>query len=186
MVGIDCFSVGRLRETHGAIWQLTAIDVYSSYAWAELVICPNNNPTAAQTSKLARRVGLDLRDAGWKLERVLSDNGNEFRGRPFAATSSALRPATRAFTPGARRPTATSKRCTIRSLTNAGGQRSRATHATPVCAANSTPTCTSTTTTASTTAASPYAASPHTSSTMPAKWSLHEPNLPAHLRNGPH
>src|SRR5919109_418862 len=28
LVGIDCFYVGRLRGTNGAIWQLTAIDVY--------------------------------------------------------------------------------------------------------------------------------------------------------------
>src|SRR5918996_1587909 len=28
LVGIDCFYVGRLRDTNGAIWQLTAIDVY--------------------------------------------------------------------------------------------------------------------------------------------------------------
>src|SRR5215218_8448024 len=86
LVGIDCFYVGRLRGTSGAIWQLTAIDVYSSYAWAELVVCPNDNPTAAQTSRLARRVARDLQHAGWKLERVLSDNGNEFRGLPFGAT----------------------------------------------------------------------------------------------------
>jgi transposase InsO family protein len=86
LVGIDGFYVGRLRGTSGAIWQLTAIDVYSSYAWAELVICPHTNPTAAQTSRLARRVARDLRAAGWRLERVLSDNGNEFRGLAFAAT----------------------------------------------------------------------------------------------------
>jgi transposase InsO family protein len=85
LVGIDCFYLGRLRGTNGAILQLTAIDVCSSYAWAELVICPQNNPTAAQTSKLARRVARDLQAAGWKLERVLSDNGNEFRGLAFSA-----------------------------------------------------------------------------------------------------
>jgi transposase InsO family protein len=86
LVGIDCFYVGRLRGTKGAIWQLTAIDVCSSYAWAELVICPNNNPTAAQTSTLARRVARELKQAGWRLERVLSDNGNEFRSLAFPAT----------------------------------------------------------------------------------------------------
>jgi transposase InsO family protein len=86
LVGFDCFYVGRLRNTRGVIWQLTAIDVYSSYAWAELVICPTNNPAATQTSKLARRVARDLRAAGWQLERALSDNGNEFRGRSFGAT----------------------------------------------------------------------------------------------------
>jgi transposase InsO family protein len=85
LVGIDCFYVGRLRKTSGAIWQLTAIDVASSFAWAELVTCPNDNPTGAQTSKLARRVAGDLKAAGWRLERLLSDNGNEFKGE-FTAT----------------------------------------------------------------------------------------------------
>ena len=85
LVGIDCFYVGRLRKTEGAIWQLTAIDIASSYAWAELVICKQGNPTAAQASKLVRRVASELKAAGWKLERVLSDNGNEFRGETFQA-----------------------------------------------------------------------------------------------------
>jgi transposase InsO family protein len=86
LVGIDCFYVGRLKKTNGAIWQLTAIDIASSFAWAELVVCPSDNPTAKQTSKLARRVARDLKAAGWRLERVITDNGNEFRGLPFGAT----------------------------------------------------------------------------------------------------
>jgi transposase InsO family protein len=86
LVGIDCFYVGRLKGTNGAIWQLTAIDVASSFAWAELVVCPQDNPTAEQTSRLARRVARDLKAAGWRLERVLSENGNEFRGLPFGTT----------------------------------------------------------------------------------------------------
>ncbi|HZI91308.1 MAG TPA: helix-turn-helix domain-containing protein [Thermoleophilaceae bacterium] len=90
LVGIDCFFVGRLKGTNGALWQLTAIDICSSYAWAELVVCPNDNPTTEQTSKLARRVAQDLKAAGWRLERMLSDNGNEFRGLPFGATLSKL------------------------------------------------------------------------------------------------
>jgi transposase InsO family protein len=80
LVGIDCFYVGRLRGTEGAIWQLTAIDIASSFAWVDLVVCKHGNPTAAQTSKLARRVATDLKNAGWRLERLLSDNGNEFKG----------------------------------------------------------------------------------------------------------
>jgi len=83
LVGIDCFYVGRLRKTEGAIWQLTAIDVCSSYAWAELVICKQGNPTARQTSRFAHRVAKELSSAGWRLERFLSDNGNEFRGLEF-------------------------------------------------------------------------------------------------------
>jgi transposase InsO family protein len=83
LVGMDCFYVGRLSGTKGAVWQLTAIDVRSSYAWAELVTCPRGNPTGEQTSKLARRVAHELRAAGWRLERVLTDNGGEFRSRAF-------------------------------------------------------------------------------------------------------
>ena len=39
-----------------------------------------SNPSAEQTSRLARRVAAELGAAGWRLERVLSDNGNEFKG----------------------------------------------------------------------------------------------------------
>jgi transposase InsO family protein len=91
LVGIDCFYVGRLRGTQGAIWQLTAIDIASSYAWAELVICKQGNPTALQASKLARRVASELKAAGWRLERVLSDNGNEFRGPAFTSVLAELK-----------------------------------------------------------------------------------------------
>ena len=86
LVGFDCFYVGRLKGTDGAVWQLTAIDCYSSFAWAELVVCRNDNPSATQTSKLARRVAADLNKAGWQLERVLADNGNEYRGKRFHET----------------------------------------------------------------------------------------------------
>jgi transposase len=84
LIGIDCFFVGRLQGVKGSIWQLTAIDVASSFAWAELVICKEGkpaNPSSEQTSRLARRVAKDLRDAGWRVERFLSDNGNEFKGQ---------------------------------------------------------------------------------------------------------
>ena len=79
LVGVDCFFVGRLRGAKYPLWQVTAIDCYSSYAWADLVTCPAGQPVAAQTSKLARRVATDLARAGWKLERALTDNGNEFK-----------------------------------------------------------------------------------------------------------
>lgn len=90
LVGIDCFYVGRLRGTEGAIWQLTAIDIASSFAWVELVIAKQGNPTAKQTSKLARRVAADLNGARWRLERFLSDNGNEFKG-DFNQTTAKLK-----------------------------------------------------------------------------------------------
>ena len=90
LVGVDCFFVGRLTGTKGSVWQLTAIDVASSFAWAELVSCAQGNPTGAQTSKLARRVCSDLGRAGWRLERVLSDNGGEFRSAEFRSTLTEL------------------------------------------------------------------------------------------------
>jgi transposase len=90
LVGFDCFYLGRLKGTSGAVWQLTAIDCYSSFAWAELVVCPSDNPNATQTSRLARRVARELKRAGWRLERILCDNGNEFRGEPFQQAVAAL------------------------------------------------------------------------------------------------
>jgi len=36
LVGLDCFYVGRLSGTKGTVWQYTAIDVASGFAWAEL------------------------------------------------------------------------------------------------------------------------------------------------------
>jgi len=85
LVGIDCFFVGRLHGAKGPVWQVTAIDTYSSFAWADLVACPPAGPTIAHTSALAQRVARELQQAGWQLERVLTDNGNEFGRREFGA-----------------------------------------------------------------------------------------------------
>lgn len=90
LVGVDCFYVGRLRGTRDPVWQLTAIDIRSSFAWAELVSCPQTQPVGAQTSRLVRRVAADLARCGWRLERVLSDNGNEFKGA-FSTTLTSLK-----------------------------------------------------------------------------------------------
>jgi transposase InsO family protein len=90
LVGIDCFFVGRLSETKGAVWQITAIDTYSSYAWVDLVRAPATGVQAEHTIPLARRVARELATAGWQLERVLSDNGNEFRATRFGEAITAL------------------------------------------------------------------------------------------------
>ena len=84
LVGFDCFHVGRLAGTTGRVWQYTAIDLASSYVWAELATTPLN-PAAVRTSALAKRVAADLRAHGWRLERVLTDNGSEFRSQIFGA-----------------------------------------------------------------------------------------------------
>jgi transposase InsO family protein len=82
LVGFDCFHVGLLSGTIGRVWQYTAIDLATSYVWAELHVTPLN-PSARRTSALARRVAADLAAHGWRLERVLSDNGSEFRSAEF-------------------------------------------------------------------------------------------------------
>lgn len=79
LVGFDAFFVGRLVGARDPVWQLTAIDCYSSYGWAELITCPAGQPRSDQTSRFAKRVAADLARAGWRLERALTDNGNEWR-----------------------------------------------------------------------------------------------------------
>jgi transposase InsO family protein len=85
LVGLDCFYVGRLSGTKGAVWQYTAIDVHSSYAWAELHSSPRN-PRAEHCSALVERVASELAQAGWRLEAVVTDNGSEFRAGSFTGT----------------------------------------------------------------------------------------------------
>ena len=71
--------------------ELLGVDCFSSYAWAELVRCPDGVIKQAQTSRLVQRVARDLRQAGWKLERILTDNGNEFQRPTFTDTVRALK-----------------------------------------------------------------------------------------------
>ena len=82
LVQFDCFCVGRLSGTRGTTWQYTAIDVASSFVWAELYVTPRN-PSAHWTSALAERVAADLASRGWQLETVMTDNGSEFRSSVF-------------------------------------------------------------------------------------------------------
>jgi transposase InsO family protein len=84
LVGVDCFFIGRLSGTKGAVWQYTAIDVCSSFAWAELHTSPRN-PKAAYAAALVERVASELAQAGWRLEAVITDNGSEFRSREFGS-----------------------------------------------------------------------------------------------------
>jgi len=82
LVQLDCFYIGRLTGTKGAVWQYTAIDVASAFVWAELHVTPKN-PLAPHGVGLAERVAADLAARGWRLETVLTDNGSEFRSRTF-------------------------------------------------------------------------------------------------------
>jgi transposase InsO family protein len=82
LVGLDCFYIGRLSGTKGAVWQYTAIDVASSFAWAELHTSPKN-PQANHCTRLVERVASELARAGWRLEAVITDNGSEYRAGTF-------------------------------------------------------------------------------------------------------
>ena len=97
LVQMDCFHVGSFKETrlgaakaaHGQIWQYTAIDVASSWIWAELHATAHN-PSPAITSALAHRVAADLAGWGWTWQAVSTDNGNEFRAQTFRDTLASL------------------------------------------------------------------------------------------------
>jgi transposase InsO family protein len=82
LVQMDCFFVGRLSGTKGAVWQYTAIDAYSAYLWARLYVSPRN-PAARYTSLLAHVVAGELAERGFRLEAISSDNGSEFTSRLF-------------------------------------------------------------------------------------------------------
>jgi transposase InsO family protein len=81
-VQLDCFYVGRLSGTKGTVWQYTAADVASGFAWAELH-ASERNPRARWTKELVHRVASELAHAGWKLAEVTTDNGSEFRSKEF-------------------------------------------------------------------------------------------------------
>ncbi len=78
LIQLDCFHVGSFKETRlkagkqqkGQIWQYTAIDVASSWCWAELH-ATTWNPEPAITSALAHRVAADLTAWGWDTESHL-------------------------------------------------------------------------------------------------------------------
>ncbi len=89
LVGLDCFYIGRLSGTKGAVWQYTAIDIASGYAWAELHSSPRN-PNTEHCSGLVDRVASELAQAGWQLQAVITDNGSEFRAGSFVDTLGAL------------------------------------------------------------------------------------------------
>ncbi|MBV9005020.1 MAG: transposase family protein [Solirubrobacterales bacterium] len=88
-ISIRRFYVGRLSGTQGTVWQYTAIDVASAYAWAELQTS-ERNPRSQHCQRLLHRVAAELKAAGWKLQEVTTDNGSEFRSKDFGQTVSQL------------------------------------------------------------------------------------------------
>ena len=78
LVCLDCFYIGKLKGV-GRVWQITACDAASSYAVAQVFF---GEPRSQVTARFLRqRVVPQFRKAGWSVQRVLTDGGNEFRGR---------------------------------------------------------------------------------------------------------
>jgi len=87
LLSLDTFYVGKLKGV-GKVWQITGCDAASSFAWAQLIV---GEVTAAHVLGFLRDVVRpSYRDAGWRLQRVLTDNGKEFKGA-FAEGCARLR-----------------------------------------------------------------------------------------------
>ena len=144
------------------------------------------------SSVAAARAGLqalaaDLKAAGWQLERVLCDNGNEYRGERFHQTIERLgagithihagRPQTNGHVEALHKTIL--DECWRPAFARYLYLRFEGLRREPRS------TSTTTTTTAPTTAASPAAASPPTSSTVLGRWKRNGPHQSAHLGVGP-
>lgn len=81
LLSLDTFYVGKLKGV-GKVWQITGCDAACSYAWARLVV--GEVTSAAVLTFLREDVRPTYRRAHWRLQRVLTDNGKEFKG-DFAA-----------------------------------------------------------------------------------------------------
>jgi transposase InsO family protein len=81
LLSLDTFYVGKLKGV-GKVWQITGCDVASSFGWAGLIL--GEVTAAAVLAFLRDVVKPGYRRAGWRLKRVLTDNGKEFKG-VFAA-----------------------------------------------------------------------------------------------------
>ena len=75
LVCIDTFYIGKLKGV-GKLWQITACDAASSYAMARIVAANNATEAAAFLREV---VVPELNKAGWRLRRVLTDGGSEFK-----------------------------------------------------------------------------------------------------------
>jgi len=106
LVQFDCFHIGALKEARlgaakkpGVVWQYTAIDVASSFVWAQLHTTAHN-PAGVHTTALAMRVASDLARWGWAWKAASTDRGNEFVDHRFGDTLTDLGVTHRFIAPG--------------------------------------------------------------------------------------
>lgn len=75
LVCLDTFYVGKLKGV-GKVWQYTACDAACSYGLAQV---SREFSAAAAARFLTARVLPAYRAAGWRVHRILTDQGNEYR-----------------------------------------------------------------------------------------------------------
>lgn len=76
LVCLDAFFIGKLKGM-GQMWQITACDAASSSAWARVIPVR----TAKEAARFLTEVlAPEFARAGWKLRRVPTDRGSEFKG----------------------------------------------------------------------------------------------------------
>jgi transposase InsO family protein len=75
LVCLDTFYIGKLKGV-GKVWQITACDTASSYATARILPAI----TAAAAAAFLRDLMSQFQQAGWPIQRILTDRGSEFKG----------------------------------------------------------------------------------------------------------
>ena len=119
LLSLDTVYVGKLKGV-GKVWQFTGCDAASSFARARLVL--GEVIAAAVLAFLREVVRPTYRHVGWKLRRVLTDYGKEFKG-PSRWAVSARGSATRTRSRDMRGPTDSSSGCRRRFCTSIGASR---------------------------------------------------------------
>lgn len=76
LVCLDTFYIGKLKGV-GKVWQYTACDAACSFAVAQVSL---HLSAAAAARFLTGRVLSTFQDAGWSVQRILTDQGYEYRG----------------------------------------------------------------------------------------------------------
>ncbi len=76
LICLDTFYIGKLKGV-GKVWQYTACDAACSYAVAQVSTAFS---ARAAARFLTERVLPAYRAASWRVQRILTDQGNEFRG----------------------------------------------------------------------------------------------------------
>ena len=85
LVCVDSFYIGKLKGV-GKVYQLTAIDVFTRWAFVAVVLGPVNG---AHTARFVDQILAAYRRHGVRVRAVLSDNGPEYVAAPFVAALAA-------------------------------------------------------------------------------------------------